>query len=139
MASSGSVRHQGRPPHLIEAAADSPRQVADVVNISSIAGRFVIPDAAVYNATKFGVTAATESWRQEFARRNVRFAVVEPGLVDTELMGHQQAAVKENMAARFAHVEYLQADDIAEAVAYIVTGPRRRAVAEVVIRPTDQA
>ena len=43
------------------------------------------------------------------------------------------------MAARFAHVEYLQADDIAEAVAYIVTGPRRRAVAEVVIRPTDQA
>ena len=126
-------------PHLIEAAADSPRQVADVVNISSIAGRFVIPNAAVYNATKFGVTAATESWRQEFARRNVRFAVVEPGLVDTELMGHQQAAVKENMAARFADVEYLQADDIAEAVAYIVTGPRRRAVAEVVIRPTDQA
>ena len=125
-------------PHLIEAAADSPRQVADVVNISSIAGRFVIPNAAVYNATKFGVTAATESWRQEFARRNVRFAVVEPGLVDTELMGHQQAGVKENMAARFADVEYLQADDIAEAVAYIVTGPRRRAVAEVVIRPTDQ-
>jgi NADP-dependent 3-hydroxy acid dehydrogenase YdfG len=125
-------------PHLIEAAADSPRQVADVVNISSIAGRFVIPNAAVYNATKFGVTAATESWRQEYARRNVRFAVVEPGLTETELIGHQQAAVQERMAARFADVEQLRADDIAEAVAYIVTGPRRRAVAEIVIRPTDQ-
>lgn len=125
-------------PHLIEAAADSPRQVADVVNISSIAGRFVIPNAAVYNATKFGVTAATESWRQEFARRNVRFAAIEPGLVDTELLGHQQPAVRETMAARFADVEQLRADDIAEAVAYIVTGPRRRAVAEIVIRPTDQ-
>jgi NADP-dependent 3-hydroxy acid dehydrogenase YdfG len=109
-----------------------------VVNISSIAGRFVIPNAAVYNATKFGVTAATESWRQEYARRNVRFSVVEPGLVATELIGHQQAAVQERMVARFADVEQLHADDIAEAVAYIVTSPRRRAVAEIVIRPTDQ-
>lgn len=125
-------------PHLVEAAATSPRQVADAVNISSIAGRYAIPNAAVYNATKFGVTAATESWRQEFARRNVRFSVVEPGLVVTELMGHQQAAVQERMAARFADVEQLHADDIAEAVTYIVTGPRRRAVAEIVIRPTDQ-
>lgn len=125
-------------PHLVEAAATSPRQVADVVNISSIAGRWVIPHAAVYNATKFGVTAATEAWRQEFARRNVRFSVVEPGLVATELLGHQQTAVHERMVARFADVEQLHADDIAEAVAYIVTGPRRRAVAEIVIRPTDQ-
>jgi NADP-dependent 3-hydroxy acid dehydrogenase YdfG len=125
-------------PHLIDAAATSPRQVADVVNISSIAGRWVIPNAAVYNATKFGVTAATEAWRQEFARRNVRFSVIEPGLVQTELLGHQQAAVHESMVARFADVEQLHADDIAEAVAYIVTGPRRRAVAEIVIRPTDQ-
>ncbi|MEU3984272.1 SDR family NAD(P)-dependent oxidoreductase [Streptomyces sp. NPDC026672] len=124
-------------PHLVTAAT-GPRQVADVVNISSIAGRFVIPHAAVYNATKFGVTAATEAWRQEYARRNVRFSVVEPGLVDTELIGHQQAAVQERMRARFADVEQLHADDIAEAVAYIVTGPRRRAVAEIVIRPTDQ-
>ncbi len=125
-------------PHLVEAAATSSRQVADVVNISSIAGRWVIPNAAVYNATKFGVTAATEAWRQEFARRNVRFAVIEPGLVATELLGHQQAGVHERMVARFADVEQLHADDIAEAVAYIVTGPRRRAVAEIVIRPTDQ-
>ena len=42
------------------------------------------------------------------------------------------------MAARFADVERLHADDIAEAVEYIVTGPRRRAVAEIVVRPTDQ-
>jgi NADP-dependent 3-hydroxy acid dehydrogenase YdfG len=42
------------------------------------------------------------------------------------------------MAARFADVEQLHPDDIAEAVEYIVTSPRRRAVAEIVIRPTDQ-
>jgi NADP-dependent 3-hydroxy acid dehydrogenase YdfG len=125
-------------PHLIEAAATSARQVADVVNISSIAGRFAIPQGAVYTATKFGVTAATEAWRQEYARRNVRFSVVEPGLTETELVGHQPPAVQERLATRFADVEQLHADDIAEAVAYIVCGPRRRAVAEIVIRPTDQ-
>ena len=125
-------------PHLIEAAATSPRAVADVVNISSIAGRWAIPNAAVYNATKFGVTAATEAWRQEYAPRSVRFSVVEPGLTETELLGHMQSAVQERMAARFADVEQLQPDDIAEAVEYIVTSPRRRAIAEIVIRPTDQ-
>jgi NADP-dependent 3-hydroxy acid dehydrogenase YdfG len=125
-------------PHLIASAADSPRQVADVVNISSIAGRFAFTAGAVYNATKFGVTGATEAWRQEYARRNVRFSVVEPGLTRTELVGHQQPAVQDRMAARFADVEQLHPDDIAEAVEYIVTSPRRRAVAEIVIRPTDQ-
>ncbi|MFC0548324.1 SDR family NAD(P)-dependent oxidoreductase [Kutzneria chonburiensis] len=125
-------------PHLVSAAMTSPRRVADVINISSIAGRWIMPNSAVYNATKFGVTAATEAWRQEFARRNVRFSVVEPGLVETELLGHMQPAVQEGIAARFADVEPLQPEDIAEAVSYIVTSPRHRAVAEIVIRPTDQ-
>jgi NADP-dependent 3-hydroxy acid dehydrogenase YdfG len=125
-------------PHLVEAAATSPRQVADVVNISSIAGRTPIVNAAVYNATKFGVTAVTESWRQEYARRNVRFSVVEPGLTATELLDHHQPATQERLAAKFADIEQLHADDIAEAIRYIVTSPRRRAVAEIVIRPTDQ-
>jgi NADP-dependent 3-hydroxy acid dehydrogenase YdfG len=125
-------------PYLIEAAGNSPRQVADVVNISSIAGRFAFTAGAVYNATKFGITGATEAWRQEYARRNVRFSVVEPGLTQTELVGHQQPAVQERMAARFSDIEQLHPDDIAEAVEYIVTSPRRRAVAEIVIRPTDQ-
>jgi NADP-dependent 3-hydroxy acid dehydrogenase YdfG len=125
-------------PHLIEAAATSPRRVADVVNISSIAGRYVVPRAAVYNATKFGVTAATETWRQEYARRSVRFSVIEPGATATELVDHMHPAVQERLAGVFADIEQLQADDIAEAVEYIVTGPRHRAVAEIVIRPTDQ-
>jgi NADP-dependent 3-hydroxy acid dehydrogenase YdfG len=42
------------------------------------------------------------------------------------------------MADRFADVEQLDPDDIAETVEYIVTSPRRRAVAEIVIRPIDQ-
>lgn len=125
-------------PHLVATAAKSDRDVTDVVNISSIAGRAARATVAIYNATKFGVTAATEAWRQEFTRQNVRFSVIEPGAVDTELFGHGQAATQENYERMFAEVEKLHAEDIAEAVAYIVTSPRRVAINEIVIRPTDQ-
>jgi len=125
-------------PHLLDAVDTSPRGVADVVNLSSIAGRHARATAAIYNATKFGVTAATEAWRQEFTRRNVRFSVVEPGLTDTELFGHQQQATQDQYDRAWGDVEKLHAEDIAEAIEYIVTRPRRVAVNEMLIRPTDQ-
>lgn len=125
-------------PHLVDAAAAGPRRVADLVNISSIAGRFANRNVAVYNGTKFGVTAMSESWRQEFAPRGVRVSVVEPGVVDTELFGHQQAPVQEHYDRLFAGVERLRPEDVADVVTTIVTAPRRVALAEVVVRPTDQ-
>jgi NADP-dependent 3-hydroxy acid dehydrogenase YdfG len=72
-------------PHLVEAVSSSPRKVVDVVNISSVAGRVAATEVAIYNATKFAVTAATEAWRQEFTRQSIRFSVVEPGATATEL------------------------------------------------------
>lgn len=126
-------------PHLVDAAASRPRRVADMVNISSIAGRFANRNGAVYNATKFGVTAMSESWRQEFSPHGVRVSVVEPGAVATELFDHQQAPVVEHYEKFFAGVEKLRPEDVADLVAHIVTAPRRVALAEVVIRPTDQA
>lgn len=123
-------------PHLVE-AAKGPRGVADVVNISSIAGRVATRTATVYNATKFGVTAFSEALRQELARDNVRVSVVEPGAVRTELFQHQAPAAQERLSRALADVEYLHPEDLAETIAYIVTRPRRVALAEVVIRPTD--
>ena len=52
-------------PHLIDAAADSPRGVADLVTISSTAGWVARPGTAVYSLTKFGVNAFSEGIRQE--------------------------------------------------------------------------
>jgi NADP-dependent 3-hydroxy acid dehydrogenase YdfG len=124
-------------PFLLKAAADSPRSVADVVNISSVAGRAAAPQVALYNATKFAVTGATEAWRQEFTTRNLRFSVIEPGRVDSELFG-QKDGQEEGFVAAFGEVEPLHAEDIAAAIAFIVTNPRRVAVNEIVIRPTDQ-
>jgi NADP-dependent 3-hydroxy acid dehydrogenase YdfG len=125
-------------PHLVEAAKGSPRRVADIVNISSIAGRVANAQVAVYNATKFGVTALTESLRQEFTTQNLRVSVIEPGAVATELFDHQQPATQAQYEQLFADVEKLHAGDIADAAVYIVTRPRREAINEMVIRPTDQ-
>lgn len=125
-------------PHLVQAVATSPRKVVDVVNISSVAGRFATAQVAIYNATKFAVTAATEAWRQEFTKQSVRFSLVEPGATATELFEHK-AGQWEGFTAMFGEVERLHAEDIAAAVSFIVTNPRRVAINEILIRPTDQA
>ena len=125
-------------PHLLTAADAAPRRVADLVNVSSVAGRFARPNAAVYDLTKFGVGGFSESARQEFARRHLRVAAVEPGVVRTELTDHIRDGVREAARERLGSIEGLEPEDIADAIAYIVTRPRRVALNEVVIRPTEQ-
>ena len=125
-------------PHLLTAADAAPRRVADLVNVSSVAGRVARPNAAVYDLTKFGVGGFSESGRQEFARRHLRVAAVEPGVVRTELTDHIRDGVREAARERLGSIERLEPEDIADAIAYIVTRPRRVGVNEVVIRPTEQ-
>lgn len=125
-------------PHLVAAVATSPRSVVDVINISSVAGRVAAAQVAVYNATKFAVTAATEAWRQEFTRQSVRFSVIEPGATATELF-EQKSGQWEGFTSMFGEVERLHAEDVANAALFIATQPRRVAINEIVIRPTDQS
>ena len=125
-------------PHLLRAAASEPRQVADLVNVSSVAGRVARLGSGVYNATKFGVGAFSESLRQEVTERFVRVSLVEPGAVATELSSHVREEVREQLRRAF-DFERLEAGDIADAIAYVVTRRRTVAVNEVLIRPTEQA
>ena len=125
-------------PHLAEAAEKEPRRVADLVNISSVAGRQARQGSAVYNATKHGVGAFSEALRQEVTKRHVRVSLVEPGAVATELQGHNRPEVQEQIEKRFEEMDILQAEDIADAIAYVVTRPRHVAVNEVLVRPTEQ-
>ncbi len=125
-------------PHLLQAAADGPRRVADLVNISSVGGRIARSGGGVYEMTKFGVVAFSESLRQEVTKRHVRVSVVEPGTVATEIFNHVREEVRPQVLERFSGIELLAAEDIAEAIGYIVTRPRRVAVNEILIRPTEQ-
>lgn len=125
-------------PHLLAAAADSPRGCADVVNISSVAGRIARSGSGVYNLTKHGVGAFSESFRQEFASRRLRSIIVEPGAVDTELSDHIRDGIREKTRERFAEIEMLQAEDVAGAIAFAVTRPWHVSLNEILIRPTEQ-
>jgi NADP-dependent 3-hydroxy acid dehydrogenase YdfG len=132
-----SVTHAALP-HLLRAAEDSPRLVADLVNISSTAGRVARPGSAVYNLTKFGVNAFSEALRQEVSQKHVRVSVVEPGTVDTELSSHVRDDIQEAITRQTAGIEMLQPQDIADAVVYIVTRDRRVAVNEILVRASQQ-
>ncbi|MCL5282278.1 MAG: SDR family oxidoreductase [Planctomycetes bacterium] len=106
-----------------------------VVNVSSILGRAIRPGAAVYVATKAGLIALTESLRKEFTRRNIRFLVVEPGMVRTEL--HPPAEFEQ--AIRSAGIQKpLEAEEIASAILYALEQPEHVAVSEILIRPVTQ-
>jgi NADP-dependent 3-hydroxy acid dehydrogenase YdfG len=125
-------------PHLLSAAEDSERGCADLVNISSVAGRLSRRGSGVYNLTKHGVGAFSESFRQEFADRRVRSTIVEPGAVDTELTDHIRDGVREEVRGRFADIKTLEGEDVADAIAYAVTRPWHVCLNEILIRPTEQ-
>jgi NADP-dependent 3-hydroxy acid dehydrogenase YdfG len=125
-------------PHLVRAAADSPRRVADLVTISSTAGRVARPASSVYNLTKFGVTAFSEALRQELLAQRVRVSVVEPGTVDTELATHLREDIRAAAQRQTESIQPLLPDDIADAVAWIVTRDRRVAVNEILVRASEQ-
>jgi NADP-dependent 3-hydroxy acid dehydrogenase YdfG len=125
-------------PHLVGAAEDSPRGGADLISISSTAGRVARPGAGVYALTKFGLAAFSESLRQELIARRVRVSVVEPGTVDTELVSHVREDIQQAARSQVESIEPLFPEDIADAIVHIVTRDRRVAVNEVLVRAAEQ-
>jgi NADP-dependent 3-hydroxy acid dehydrogenase YdfG len=123
-------------PHLLRAAEDGPRHVADMVNISSVAGRAARSGNGVYSLTKFGIGAFSESLRQEVTGRYMRVSLVEPGATATELASHNRPEVLASIRTQFG--QRMDAADIADAITYIVTRPRHVAINEMLVRPTEQ-
>jgi NADP-dependent 3-hydroxy acid dehydrogenase YdfG len=89
--------------------------------------------------TNLGVNGFTEALRQEVTQKHVRVGVLEPGAVDTELVSHTSERIRDELAASDAIPEPLQAEDIAESIAYMVTRRRRSSIAELWAMPTSQA
>ncbi|PWU18290.1 MAG: NAD(P)-dependent oxidoreductase [Bdellovibrio sp.] len=109
-----------------------------IVNIGSVAGRWVYPGGGVYCATKFAVRALTEGLRMDLLGTPLRVTNVEPGMVETEFslvrLGDPQKA-----ANVYAKLQPLRAEDIAETIEWVVDRPAHVNVQEIVIYPTDQA
>ncbi len=118
-------------PHLKAAGG------GDIVNISSTAGRRAAGLFASYATSKHGVNGFTESIRQELGGDNIRVSVVEPGATETEIASSVSDPKWASMMQ--AHVSKdgaMQAADIAEAIIFILTLPRRANVSQILIRPT---
>jgi NADP-dependent 3-hydroxy acid dehydrogenase YdfG len=109
-----------------------------IVNVSSVAGRVARQGSGVYNLTKFGVGAFSESLRQEGVAMGVRVTLIEPGAVSTELAGHNRPEIREQIAQRFGDIERLNSEDIAEAVLYAIGQPKHVSINEVLVRPSAQ-
>jgi NADP-dependent 3-hydroxy acid dehydrogenase YdfG len=132
-----AVLHTSRAalPHLLRAAQDGPREVADLVSVSSVAGRVARMGNGVYSATKHAVGAFSEALRQEVTGRGVRVGLVEPGLTRTEMTTEGTGAA---IARGMPESRWLRAEDIARAIAFVVTQPPHAAVNEIMVRPTAQ-
>jgi NADP-dependent 3-hydroxy acid dehydrogenase YdfG len=125
-------------PHLLRASRESPRGIADLVNVSSLAGRIARAGAGVYNLTKHGVGAVSEALRQEVSGRGVRVTIIEPGFVDTELTGHIRPGIREKERERISQATPLLPEDIAESIEFAVTRHARVSLNEILVRPTTQ-
>lgn len=127
-----NVTHAALP--FVVKAANGPRGVADVVMVSSVAGRRVpSPSSNVYAATKHAVGAFGEALRQELSSERVRVGLIEPGVVRTEMTtGGAKNAPDATTGAP------LDPDDIANSIVYMVSQPPHAAVNEILIRPTEQ-
>jgi NADP-dependent 3-hydroxy acid dehydrogenase YdfG len=123
-------------PHLLSAAEREPRRVADLVNVSSVAGRRVGAGGGIYQMTKHGVGVFSEALRQEITGRFVRSSLIEPGATESELVSHVREEVRDQLVANLGQT--LHAEDIADAIVYIVTRPRHVAINEILVRPTEQ-
>jgi NADP-dependent 3-hydroxy acid dehydrogenase YdfG len=110
-----------------------------LVNISSLASRGTRPGLGVYSGTKMAVNAISESLRQELLEDNIRVTMVEPGAVETELPDHTtDEEAREGLSSLLEQLDPLKAEDIANAVVYVVTQPERVSINEILIRPSQQ-
>jgi len=112
---------------------------ADLVNISSIAARNIFPYFAVYSGTKAFVTHLSVHLRAELGSKGVRVTSIEPGIVGTELKDHVdfQGALDWLEGSR-SQMEWLKSEDVAEAIAFTVSLPKRVNLQQVTIMPTAQ-
>jgi 3-hydroxy acid dehydrogenase / malonic semialdehyde reductase len=112
---------------------------AQIVNISSIAGRQTYPNGAVYCASKAAVDRLTEGLRFDLAERGIRVAQISPGAVETEFSQVRFKGDEVRAAAVYKGYDPLTAVDIAETIGFLVTRPAHVNLADVLMLPAAQA
>ena len=112
-----------------------------ILNVGSTAGRIAYEGGGGYTAAKHGTQVVTETLRLELFDQPVRICEIAPGMVRTEEFALVRFdGDRERADAVYAGVaEPLTADDVAEAITWMVTRPPHVNIDELVIRPRAQA
>jgi NADP-dependent 3-hydroxy acid dehydrogenase YdfG len=108
------------------------------INVSSVYGHKLGPDATVYCATKFAVRALSEGLRQEVKPYNIRTTVISPGAVATELLEHISEKEIQDQTRNFVSKIAVPAETFARMVAFAINEPADVDVNEILFRPTAQ-
>ena len=119
-------------PHMVA------RKQGHIVNLGSTAGHQTYPMGNVYNATKFGVRALTEGMNLDVAGTPIRVSSVDPGLVETEFSEVRFHGDRTRAKSVYRGFTPLGADDVADAIAYVVNLPGHVNILDLVIMPTAQ-
>ena len=115
------------------------RQKGHIVNISSIAGIEVYPNGSVYCASKHAVTAITKGLRIDLVKHGIKVSSISPGMVETEFSIVRYHGDEEKAKAVYAGLIPLDAEDIADALEFIVTRPDHVSINDIQINPSQQA
>jgi 3-oxoacyl-[acyl-carrier protein] reductase len=115
---------------MILAKALLPNMIAKgegaVVNIGSVSGKTGEANGAAYSASKFGLIGFTQSLYEEVREHGIKVAVILPGFVDTPLIPPNRQLDRSKM---------IQADDIAQAVLFVLISPATCCPVEITVRP----
>ena len=119
-------------PHMVA------RDAGHVINIGSIAGRWVYPGGNVYNATKFAVFALNEAMSVDLVGTKIRVSSVDPGLTETEFSQVRFHGDTERARTVYEGTVPLTGEDVADAVVYVANTPEHVDVINLVLMPTVQ-
>ena len=115
------------------------RQAGHIINISSIAGKESYANGSVYCATKHAVEAFTKALRIDLVPYNIKVSSVAPGAVNTEFSEVRFRGDKEKADKVYEGFDPLLAEDIAEAIYFIINRPAHVNINDILIMPTAQA
>lgn len=119
-------------PHMIDSGS------GHIVNIGSIAGKEVYPNGNVYCGTKHMVDALNKSMRRELAEHGIKVSAVNPGAVETEFSIVRLHGDTDKAKKVYDGFENLVADDIADAIYFIISRPEHVNINDMIIMPKAQ-
>ncbi|WP_432709112.1 SDR family NAD(P)-dependent oxidoreductase [Pedobacter sp.] len=116
-----------------------PSQSGHIINIGSIAGKEVYPNGNVYCATKHAVDALNQGMRIDLLPHNIKVTAINPGMVETEFSLVRFKGDEDRAKKVYQGLTPLMAQDIADAIWFVVSRPAHVNINDMVIMPTAQA